>query len=69
MRAAIAYRRAQALVLVLLSALVTACAVFAPYERALEQALRNVLDTAHPADTALTVRAGRTAAFPEPGGS
>ncbi|HET6694094.1 MAG TPA: FtsX-like permease family protein, partial [Pedococcus sp.] len=64
-----AYRRAQALVLVLLSALVTACAVFAPlYERALEQALlRNVLDTAHPADTALTVRAGRTAAFPELG--
>ena len=69
MWAAISYRRAQALVLVLLAALVTACAVFAPlYERALEQALlRNLLDTAHPADTALTVRAGRTAAFPELG--
>ena len=38
MWAAIRYRRAQALTLLLLSALITACAVFAPlYERALEQ--------------------------------
>jgi hypothetical protein len=38
--AAIRYRRAQALTLLLLSALITACAVFAPlYERALEQSL------------------------------
>ena len=40
MWAAIRYRRAQALTLLLLSALITACAVFAPlYERALEQSL------------------------------
>ena len=40
MWAAIRYRRAQALALLLLSALITACAVFAPlYERALEQSL------------------------------
>jgi len=38
--AAIRYRRAQAVALMLLSALLTACAVFAPlYERALEQSL------------------------------
>jgi len=38
--AAIRYRRAQALALALLSALITACAVFAPlYERSLEQSL------------------------------
>jgi hypothetical protein len=38
--AAIRYRRAQALALLLLSALITACAVFAPlYERNLEQSL------------------------------
>ena len=40
MWAAIRYRRAQASALLLLSALITACAVFAPlYERALEQSL------------------------------
>ena len=40
MWAAIRYRRAQALALLLLSALITACAVFAPlYERNLEQSL------------------------------
>ena len=40
MWAAIRYRRAQAVALMLLSALLTACAVFAPlYERALEQSL------------------------------
>ena len=46
MWAAIRYRRAQALVLVLLATLVTACATFAPlYERALEQSLlRKAID-------------------------
>ncbi len=40
MWASIAYRRAQALMLLALSALITACAVFAPlYERSLEQSL------------------------------
>ena len=40
MWAAIRYRRAQAVALALLSALITACAVFAPlYERSLEQSL------------------------------
>lgn len=40
MWAAMRYRRVQALVIVALSALITACAVFAPlYERAVEQAL------------------------------
>ncbi|HEU4999799.1 MAG TPA: FtsX-like permease family protein [Lapillicoccus sp.] len=53
MWAAIRYRRAQAAALALLSALLTACAVFAPlYERALEQSLlrdgltrQSILDT------------------------
>ena len=53
MWAAIKYRRAQAAALALLSALLTACAVFAPlYERALEQSLlrdgltrQSILDT------------------------
>ncbi|HEY7719134.1 MAG TPA: FtsX-like permease family protein, partial [Pedococcus sp.] len=67
MWAALRYRRAQAVVLALLSALVTACAAFAPlYERGLEQALlRAALDRTAPADTALTVRAGRSATSPE----
>ena len=67
MWAAIRYRRAQAAVLVLLAALITACAAFAPlYERGLEQALvRTVIDEAAPADTALTVRSGRSATNPE----
>src|SRR6478752_4728502 len=71
MWAAIRYRRAQAVVLVLLAALVTTCAVFAPlYERGLEQSLlRSALDRAAPADLALSVNAGRTlataAALPE----
>ncbi len=55
MWAAIAYRRAQALALLALSALITACAVFAPlYERSLEQSLlregltrQSQLDTDH----------------------
>lgn len=65
--AAIRYRRAQASVLVLLSALITACAVFAPlYERGLEQALlRRLVDSAAPAETALYVRAGRSPTSPD----
>jgi ABC-type antimicrobial peptide transport system permease subunit len=67
MWAAIRYRRAQALVLVLLSALVATCAVFAPlYERALEQSLlRSAINEAPVADTALVVRGGRSEADPE----
>jgi hypothetical protein len=67
MWAAIRYRRAQALVLVLLSALIATCAAFAPlYQRALEQAqLRHAVGAASPADTALAVRAGRTPANPD----
>jgi len=66
MWAAIRYRRAQAIVLVLLATLVTACATFAPlYERALEQSLlRKAVDGAPVADTALVARGGRTAADP-----
>jgi hypothetical protein len=66
MWAAIRYRRAQAIVLVLLATLVTACATFAPlYERALEQSLlRSAIDGAPVADTALVARGGRTAADP-----
>ncbi|SDP23728.1 FtsX-like permease family protein [Pedococcus dokdonensis] len=66
MWAAIRYRRAQALVLVLLAALIATCASFAPlYQRALEQAqLRQAIGAASPADTALVVRAGRTPANP-----
>src|SRR5688500_7717059 len=66
MWAAIRYRRAQALVLVLLSGLIATCAVFAPlYQRALEQALlRTNINGASVADTALVVRAGRSAANP-----
>jgi hypothetical protein len=66
MWAAIRYRRAQAAVLVLLSALIATCAVFAPlYQRALEQALlRTSISSASIADTALVVRAGRGTANP-----
>ena len=61
MWAAIRYRRAQAVVLVLLSTLVATCAVFAPlYQRALEQSLlRTSISAASVADTALVVRSGR----------
>ena len=67
MWAAIRYRRAQAAVLVLLSALIATCAVFAPlYQRALEQAqLRQAVNAASVADTALVIRAGRTPAIPD----
>jgi hypothetical protein len=66
MWAAIRYRRTQAAVLVLLSALIATCAVFAPlYQRALEQALlRTSISAASVADTALVVRAGRGTANP-----
>lgn len=66
MWAAIRYRRAQAVVLVLLSALIATCAVFAPlYQRALEQALlRTSISSASIADTALVVRGGRGTANP-----
>lgn len=66
MWAAIRYRRAQAVVLVLLAALVATCAVFAPlYQRALEQSLlRASISSASIADTALVVRSGRGTANP-----
>ncbi len=66
MWAAIRYRRTQAAVLVLLSALIATCAVFAPlYQRALEQALlRTSISSASVADTALVVRSGRGTANP-----
>ncbi|MEO7061495.1 MAG: FtsX-like permease family protein [Lapillicoccus sp.] len=59
MWAAIRYRRAQAVGLALLSALITACAVFAPlYERNLEQALlREGLTRSTVLDTAVTLDA------------
>ena len=67
MWAAIRYRRAQAVVLVLLSALIATCAVFAPlYQRALEQSLlRTSIGAASVADTALVVRSGRGTANPD----
>lgn len=66
MWAAIRYRRAQALVLVLLSALITSCAVLAPlYSRALEQGLlRNAVFRANPADTALSLSVIRSTISP-----
>jgi putative ABC transport system permease protein len=66
MWAAIRYRRTQAVVLVLLSALTATCAVFAPlYQRALEQSLlRTSISAASVADTALVVRSGRGPANP-----
>ena len=69
MWAALRYRGAQTAALVLLSALVTACAVLAPlYSRALEQGLlQSAVFRAGPADTALVVSAGRTATSPDLG--
>lgn len=66
---ALRYRGAQTAALVLLSALVTACAVLAPlYSRALEQGLlQSAVFRASPADTALVVSAGRTATSPDLG--
>ncbi len=67
MWAAIRYRRVQAVVLALLSALIATCAVFAPlYQRALEQALlRGAIAGASVADTALVVRSGRGPTNPD----
>lgn len=67
MWAAIRYRKVQALVLVILSALITSCAVLAPlYSRALEQALlRNAVFRANPADTALSLSLIRSAISPD----
>ncbi|SES07544.1 FtsX-like permease family protein [Pedococcus cremeus] len=67
MWAAIRYRRAQALVLVLLSAMVATCAVVAPlYQRALQQGqLRQAVSQADVVDTALVVRAGRSQSNPD----
>ena len=55
---AIRYRRLQALVLLVLSALITACAVLAPlYDRAMQQALtRLTVDSAPVSATAIQVR-------------
>ena len=55
---AIRYRRLQTLVLLVLSALITACAVLAPlYDRAMQQALtRLTVDAAGISDTAVQVR-------------
>lgn len=62
MWAAIRYRRVQAMVLVLLSALVTTCAVLTPlYTRAMEQSmLRSAVDESDPADSATSVITNRS---------
>ena len=66
MWAAIRYRRAQALALLLLSALITACAVFAPlYERALEQSLlRDGLTRQSEISTSIVAEAVQTGRVP-----
>ncbi len=57
--AAVRYRRSQSLVLVIVSALVTTCAVFAPlFVRTLEQGLLQArLVESDPADTSVLMRA------------
>jgi putative ABC transport system permease protein len=64
--AAVRYRRSQSLVLVIVSALVTTCAVFAPlFVRTLEQGLLQAgLVERDVADTTVVVRAVRTAQDP-----
>ena len=64
--AAVRYRRSQSVALVLVSALVTTCAVFAPlFVRTLEQGLlRARLVERDVSDTTVLVRASRTAADP-----
>ena len=64
--AAVRYRRSQSLALVLVSALVTTCAVFAPlFVRTLEQGLLQArLVEREPADTTVLLRSARTAAEP-----
>ncbi len=63
---AVRHRRSQSIALVLVSALVTACAVFAPlFVRTLEQGLlRAGIVQRDPADTAAVLRATRTAERP-----
>ena len=65
--AAVRYRRSQSLVLVIVSALVTTCAVFAPlFVRTLEQGLLQAgLVERDVADTTVVVRAARTTAEPD----
>ena len=67
MWSAIWYRRLQALVLLALSAVITACAVLAPlYDRAMQQALtRLTLDAATGTDTDIQVRSISRFAFPD----
>lgn len=67
MWSAIRYRRLQALVLLALSAVITACAVLAPlYDRAMQQALtRLTLDAATGTDTDIQVRSISRFAFPD----
>ncbi|MGL5818872.1 MAG: FtsX-like permease family protein [Phycicoccus sp.] len=62
--AAVRHRRGQSLALVLVSALVTTCAVFAPlFVRTLEQGLLRVQVTSkEPADLAMTLRTNRSGA-------
>lgn len=57
MWSAIRYRRGQALILLVLSALITSCAVLAPlYDRAMRQALtRLTVDSATGADASIQV--------------
>jgi putative ABC transport system permease protein len=64
---AIRYRRLQALVLLVLSALITACVVVAPlYDRAMQQALtRLTIDAATSSATAIQVRSVSRFAFSE----
>ncbi|HOB79432.1 MAG TPA: hypothetical protein PKK62_04595 [Ornithinibacter sp.] len=64
--AAVRHRRSQSLVLVVVSALVTTCAVFAPlFVRTLEQGLLQAgLQQRDVADTTVVVRAARTAQDP-----
>ena len=64
---AVRYRRSQSLVLVVVSALVTTCAVFAPlFVRTLEQGLLQArLVESDPADTSVLVRGARTVADPD----
>ena len=65
--AAVRYRRSQSLALVLVSALVTTCAVFAPlFVRTLEQGLlRARIAERAPADTTVLLRAARTGSSPD----
>jgi putative ABC transport system permease protein len=67
MWSAIRYRRLQALVLLVLSALITSCAVLAPlYDRAMQQALtRLTVDAASGSDAAVQVRSISRYAYSE----